>query len=131
MDVLSKVGVASVDQVLKTLSIECNKTTTGIVLSTAMGCHLTDDAFNNTITKEFFPSPALFVYTLPNIVVGEISIRNKWQGENMVFIQEENIQNNVKYAEYMLQSLGMETVWTIHLDVQKDQSHTHIIVLKK
>jgi len=33
-----------------------------------------------------FPSPALFVYTLPNILIGEIAIRNKIKGENTFFI---------------------------------------------
>lgn len=34
------------------------------------------------------PSPALFVYTLPNIMIGEICIRHKWKGENAFFIFE-------------------------------------------
>ncbi len=34
------------------------------------------------------PSPALFVYTLPNILTGELSIRHKWYGENIFFIEE-------------------------------------------
>lgn len=33
-------------------------------------------------------SPALFVYTLPNILMGEIAIRNKIKGENGFFISE-------------------------------------------
>jgi hypothetical protein len=35
-----------------------------------------------------FASPALFVYTLPNIVIGEICIRHHFQGENAFFIFE-------------------------------------------
>lgn len=31
--------------------------------------------------NNYFPSPALFVYTLPNIVTGEIALRNKYKGE--------------------------------------------------
>ncbi len=31
-------------------------------------------------------SPALFVYTLPNIVIGEISIRHHFKGENAFFV---------------------------------------------
>ena len=31
-------------------------------------------------------SPALFVYTLPNIVIGEISIRQHFKGENAFFV---------------------------------------------
>lgn len=34
-------------------------------------------------------SPGLFVYTLPNIMMGEIAIRNKVKGENIFFISEE------------------------------------------
>ena len=38
-------------------------------------------------TKEI-ASPALFVYTLPNIVMGEISIKHNFKGENAFFIFE-------------------------------------------
>ena len=39
--------------------------------------------FQETIqhADSYYPSPALFVYTLPNIVTGEIAIRNKYYGE--------------------------------------------------
>lgn len=33
-------------------------------------------------------SPALFVYTLPNILMGEIAIRNNIKGENYFFVSE-------------------------------------------
>ena len=36
-----------------------------------------------------FPSPSLFVYTLPNIILGEISIRHQLRSENIFFISEE------------------------------------------
>ncbi|WP_057937571.1 beta-ketoacyl-[acyl-carrier-protein] synthase family protein [Algoriphagus resistens] len=32
-------------------------------------------------------SPAVFVYTLPNIMMGEIAIRNKWYGENLLILK--------------------------------------------
>ena len=52
---------------------------------------LADDAeYQNTIGKDgFFPSPAVFVYTLPNIVTGEIAIRNKYYGETSFYVLEE------------------------------------------
>ncbi len=34
----------------------------------------------------FFPSPSVFVYTLPNIVTGEIAIRNHYHGETSFYI---------------------------------------------
>ena len=36
----------------------------------------------------YFPSPAVFVYTLPNIMIGELCIRHKIKGENTLFISQ-------------------------------------------
>ncbi len=36
--------------------------------------------------SNYFPSPSVFVYTLPNIMIGEICIRNNFKGENSFFI---------------------------------------------
>ena len=35
---------------------------------------------------EYYPSPAVFVYTLPNICLGEISIRHQLKTENSFFV---------------------------------------------
>lgn len=50
-----------------------------------------DQAFEATIRdrSDFFPSPSVFVYTLPNIVTGEIAIRNHYYGEtNFIILNE-------------------------------------------
>ena len=49
-------------------------------------------------------SPAVFVYTLPNIVMGEIAIRNKFKGENVFFLYDSDKPADIhsemlKYAE--------------------------------
>ena len=49
----------------------------------------TDLKFIDSYTNQGNPSPSLFVYTLPNIVTGELSIKNKWYGENIFFIKED------------------------------------------
>lgn len=48
------------------------------------GC-IADDLHYAQSMKDF-PSPALFVYTLPNIVAGEIAIRNKFAGETGAYV---------------------------------------------
>lgn len=47
-----------------------------------------DRAYQHSIDNddEFFPSPSVFVYTLPNIVTGEIAIRNRYYGETSFFV---------------------------------------------
>jgi 3-oxoacyl-[acyl-carrier-protein] synthase-1 len=49
-----------------------------------------DTQYQKTIERNenYFPSPSLFVYTLPNIVAGEIAIRNKFLGETSFYISE-------------------------------------------
>jgi hypothetical protein len=56
----------------------------GVVFSNANSSLDTDIKYYES-TKEI-ASPALFVYTLPNIVIGEICIRHHFKGENSFFI---------------------------------------------
>lgn len=50
----------------------------------------TDIKHNDSIADKdkFFPKPAVFVYTLPNIMMGELSIRHFLRGENIFFVSE-------------------------------------------
>lgn len=50
----------------------------------------TDIKHNKSISdkNKYFPKPAVFVYTLPNIMLGELSIRHVIRGENTFFISE-------------------------------------------
>lgn len=53
---------------------------------------------------EIFPSPAVFVYTLANICLGEVSIRHQLKTENAFFISENfNEEQLKKYANYLIQ----------------------------
>ncbi|MDB4902794.1 MAG: hypothetical protein JWQ63_2075 [Mucilaginibacter sp.] len=58
----------------------------GILLANA-NSSLDDDIKYYHSVKDI-PSPSLFVYTLPNIVIGEICIRNNFKGEHAFFIQD-------------------------------------------
>lgn len=48
----------------------------------------TDSRYCETIcdSENYFPSPSVFVYTLANIVTGEIAIRNKIYGETSSYL---------------------------------------------
>lgn len=88
MDSLSKLGWLA-NEILLQGSFDSEKyrpEDVGIVLSNANSSLDTDIRYYET-TKTM-ASPALFVYTLPNIVIGEISIRHGFKGENAFFISE-------------------------------------------
>ena len=59
-----------------------------IIIANSASSLEVDTEHQKTISNKenYFPSPALFVYTLPNILIGEIAIRNKIKGENSFFI---------------------------------------------
>lgn len=58
----------------------------------------TDKKYYQTICdkESFYPSPSLFVYTLPNIVTGEIALRNKYHGESSFYILSERNEHLMK-----------------------------------
>lgn len=60
----------------------------GIVLANAHSSLDTDIRYQESVLNRA-ASPALFVYTLPNIVMGEICIRHQFKGENAFFIFEQ------------------------------------------
>tara|TARA_R110002124_G_scaffold216789_3_gene382489 strand:- start:595 stop:1212 length:618 start_codon:yes stop_codon:yes gene_type:complete len=57
-----------------------------MVFANSSSCAVTDQRFLESYEVLSSPSPSIFVYTLPNIVMGEIAIHNKWYGENMFAI---------------------------------------------
>jgi hypothetical protein len=88
MDALSKLGFLASELVLGGVDRETPKVDTGIALFNCSASLEADCRYQQTIREkeEFFPSPADFVYTLPNIVTGEISIRNNIYGETAFYI---------------------------------------------
>lgn len=89
MDNLCKLGWLASEILLKDeyTGINYQPEDTGIVVSNA-GSSLDTDLKYLASIKDM-PSPALFVYTLPNILIGEICIRNNFKGENAFFILKE------------------------------------------
>ena len=59
-----------------------------VVLFNHSSSIVADRAFQDSISGSdgFYPSPSVFVYTLPNIVAGELAIRNHYHGETSFYI---------------------------------------------
>src|SRR5215203_2336843 len=87
MDNMCRLGLLSAELLLKDFKKrEYNPSEVGVVLSNASASLDTDIKYYKT--TDDIASPALFVYTLPNIVIGEICIRHHFKGENAFFITE-------------------------------------------
>lgn len=103
MDSLSKLAFLAAEMILK----DGDHSRTALVLANKSSSLDTDFKYQESINSKenYFPSPAVFVYTLPNICVGEISIKHKMQTENAFFVLvefDENFLNN--YSEQLLRS---------------------------
>ncbi|MCK5809365.1 3-oxoacyl-ACP synthase [bacterium] len=94
MDGMSKLGFLAAEILLANSDLlsRYDAKRVGVITTTQTGCFETDKKFSKTIEKsdEWYPAPALFVYTLPNIVTGEICIRHKIEGENCCFVHEKS-----------------------------------------
>lgn len=126
MDDLSKLGFCAAELLLKDKDLETFYTPQeiGILLSNENSCLDTDHNYFDTIKDQenYFPSPAVFVYTLPNIVIGEISIRHKIQGENIFFIHPEfDPEFMVNYANSLLKSKSLKAVLVGWVEFYEDK----------
>lgn len=86
MDDLCKLGYVAAGYLLKETDYQPEEI--GIILANASSSLDTDCKHQTLISKEGdkVASPAVFVYTLPNVVLGEICIRHKIKGENTFFV---------------------------------------------
>ena len=68
-----------------------------------------------------FPSPSVFVYTLPNIVTGEIAIRNGYHGETSFYIlprRDEHLMQQILQASCL--DLATQSILCGWLDYEDD-----------
>jgi hypothetical protein len=87
MDNLSKLGWLAADILLKDFKKDDYQSEQiGMVLANSNSSLNNDIKYFDSLKE--FASPSLFVYTLPNIVIGEICIRNHFKGEHAFFIQD-------------------------------------------
>ena len=90
MDNLSKLGIIASEAALKESDFlqRNSPENVAIIMANRASSLDTDRTYQNSINSKdhYLPSPATFVYTLPNIVIGEIAIKHKITGENAFFI---------------------------------------------
>ena len=108
MDNLSKLGFLAADILLRrAIKNPGQDQDMALVFSNKASSLDTDRKHQKSIEdrENFFPSPAIFVYTLPNIVLGEISIRYMLYSENSFFIFSHfNADYLYDYAENLIRT---------------------------
>lgn len=124
MDKLCRLGFVASELLLNAEAasrfVECDNR--AVVLFNHSSSILSDMKYLETMGGEddFYPSPSVFVYTLPNMVCGEIALRNHYHGETSFFIlpeMDERQMDEVISASFLDKSIHtMITGWVDYWD---------------
>lgn len=121
MDGLSRLGFVASEILLNTEKGETDKEW-AIIFFNHSSSIASDRNYKESINDKnnYFPSPSIFVYTLPNIVTGEIAIRNHFHGETSFFIlpdKDERMMEEILQASCRdAQSKSFLTGWIDYED---------------
>ena len=102
MDRQSKAGILAAEMVMRAVgqNTEELKSDWGVVCFNSAASLDDDRTYQATIQdfENYFPSPSVFVYTLANIVAGEMAIKYKLRGETSFYVAQHFDKEKLKMA---------------------------------
>lgn len=113
MDSLSKLAFLTSEILINNSTIKIKESNTAIVFSNKASSLDTDRKHQDAISdkESYFPSPSVFVYTLPNIGIGEVSIRHGLKSENAFFVLNKyNATLHYTYENSLIQTQKADNV---------------------
>jgi hypothetical protein len=113
MDNLSKLALLGSEMLLKPIISPFEENNIALLFANKSSSLDTDVKYQESISdgENYYPSPAVFVYTLPNICLGEISIKHQLKTENSFFIFEKfNFSFMENYTNALLNSKKADMV---------------------
>ena len=137
MDGLCRLGFVASELLLKaerdegSFTEDINKTR-AIVFFNRSSSIASDKKYLASIAENdnYFPSPSVFVYTLPNIVTGEIAIRNGYHGETSFYIlphKNELLMQDIIETTFMdEQTTSVLTGWLDYEDSEHFEADLYI-----
>ena len=137
MDGLCRLGFVASELLLKaerdegSFTEDINKTR-AIVFFNRSSSIASDKKYLASIVEKdnYFPSPSVFVYTLPNIVTGEIAIRNGYHGETSFYIlphKNELLMQDIIETTFMdEQTTSVLTGWLDYEDSEHFEADLYI-----
>ncbi|MEO8935104.1 MAG: 3-oxoacyl-ACP synthase [Xanthomarina sp.] len=135
MDQLSKLAFLAADVLLKNEQIDSEKENNiALVFSNKASSLDTDVSHQKAIQDKdnYFPSPAVFVYTLPNICLGEISIKYKLFTENSFFIFDRfNAEHLITYSKSLLDTNKAESVLCAWVELEGENYEAFLYLVSK
>lgn len=134
MDKLSKLAFLSAELILEKVIKEDQENNIALVFSNQSASLDTDVSYQDTISNrnDYYPSPSMFVYTLPNICIGEISIKHKLQTENIFFVTDVfDAELMFSYAEAILNKGKADQVLCGWVELYQENYHSFVYLVGK
>jgi hypothetical protein len=132
MDKLCKLGFLAAEILLEGSGHgkKYSESDTGLILSNTHGSLDIDLKYVKTIPAG--ASPALFVYTLPNIVIGEISIRHHFKGENAFFVFKHFDGNFIAaYVKSLFENNLVQAAICGWVDILEEEYDARLFLIEK
>lgn len=132
MDSLSKLTFLASEVVLSNTNAKEETKNIALVFSNNASSLETDRKHQKSINNldDYFPSPAIFVYTLPNIGIGEVSIRHQLKSENAFFVfNKYNADFHTVYESSLINSAKAESVLSGWTNVDDDTNYEAFVYL--
>ncbi|MTH17797.1 3-oxoacyl-ACP synthase [Flavobacterium sp. LC2016-01] len=134
MDALSKLAFLGSELLLSPIISSEEENNIALVLANKSSSLDTDVKYQESISdkENYYPSPAVFVYTLPNICLGEISIRHQLKSENSFFIFDAfNAEFMSNYSNILLNSDKADKVLCGWVEYFNDNYKAFLCVISK
>lgn len=135
MDILSRLAFVATELLMKGEKVKESKSedfsifhffSFSIILFNHSSSIVSDRQYLSTISDadNFFPSPSVFVYTLPNIAAGEIAIRHHCTDETSFYIlQEKNDALMQQILDASLRASNVQSVISGWIDAESETSY--------
>lgn len=126
MDILSRLAFVAAELLKESLPAREEVGWEAVILFNHSSSLVADRQFLSTISGAdgFFPSPSVFVYTLPNIAAGEVAIRHHICGETSFYIlpkKDETLMQQI--LEASLRASGATSVISGWVDAESETSY--------
>ena len=134
MDSLSKLAFLAAELLLRNEIDATKENNIALVFSNKSSSLDTDIKYQDSISDatNFFPSPAVFVYTLPNICIGEICIKHQLKSENSFFIFDAfNSAFMSNYVTVLLQEKNIEKVLCGWVEYYNEEYKAFLYLISK
>lgn len=134
MNNLAKAGYVASCQMLRDIELPSARERIAVVLANR-SASLDADLLHQANVEKRLPegtSPAIFVYTLANIVAAEIAIKHKFQGESTTFVMEKKDMEFLKrYSSGLIESGECDAVLYGWCELLRDNYDVELKMIKK